>query len=277
MVFNTHSMNIAVAVKYGAPAALVLEQINSWINYNQTNNKNFYYGRYWTYNSVKAWSDLIPYFTYEQIRKILRDLEKSGLIIKGNHNKHALDKTLWYSITDKGYDELKATFTICEKTQIDMCENTNASVESHTCNCAETQSNTIIKTINKTNIKEKDIDSVPSSISKEKKRFSGVNPSKEEVEAYIREKGFHVSADSIISYYTNAGDFDAWRFKNGSLVRDWKRCVITCERNLTPHDSANHRLKDYNVEEDEDAIRSKAFMKKLMEEQEKEVNNAACL
>lgn len=97
------------------------------------------------------------------------------------------------------------------------------------------------------NYEEKDISSVSSDISKEKKqdieniplvskektkkRFSGVNPSKEEVEAYIKEKSFHVSADRVISYYTNNGDYDSWRFKDGSLVRDWKRCVITCESN----------------------------------------------
>lgn len=92
----------------------------------------------------------------------------------------------------------------------------------------------ITNELNTNEQKEKYIDSVPSSISKEKKskkRFTGLNPSKDEVEAYIKEKGFHVSADTVISYYTNAGDFDAWRFKNGTLVHDWKRCICTCERN----------------------------------------------
>lgn len=71
---------------------------------------------------------------------------------------------------------------------------------------------------------------ISSDISKERKRFKGVNPPKEEVKAYIKEKNFHVSAETIISYYTNKGDLNAWRFKNGSLVKDWKRCVCTCER-----------------------------------------------
>ena len=80
---------------------------------------------------------------------------------------------------------------------------------------------------------EKDISStnVPD-ISKEKstkKRSSGVNPSKEEVEAYIEKKGYHFSAESIIKYYTNDGDLDRWRFRNGSLVKDWHRCCITFE------------------------------------------------
>lgn len=126
---------------------------------------------------------------------------------------------------------------------------------------------------NKYDNKEKDIDSVPSSISKEKKRFSGVNPSKEKVEAYIREKGFHVSADRIISYYTNSGDLDVWRFKDGSLVRDWKRCICTCERNYKPgksddkHDSEESNSYDYYAEltrkaREKDKERSKEYVEK---------------
>ena len=283
MVFNTHSLNVAVAVKYGATKALVLQRINSWINHNEANNSNFHDGRYWVYNSVEAWTKLIPYFSYEQMRKILRDLESDGLIVKGSYNKSSMDKTSWYAITDKGYAELSASYAICEKTQIDVCESTNGNVENHSSVCEKTQSNTTNKTTNKTHYSEKDIDSVPSSISKErsdkpedgsdymphpenpdtetersigqncpideagqnpisqncekdspkpkKKRFMGVNPSKEDVEAYIRENGFHVSASRIIGYYTNEGGMKVWRFKNGTLVRDWKRCVCTCERN----------------------------------------------
>ena len=267
MVFNTHSLNVAVAVKYGATKALVLQRINSWINHNEANKSNFHDGRYWVYNSVEAWTKLIPYFSYEQMRKILRDLESDGLIVKGSYNKSSMDKTSWYAITDKGYAELSASYAICEKTQIDVCESTNGNVENHSSVCEKPQSNTTNKTTNKTHYSEKDIDSVPSSISKEKtdtkterligqncpidkagqdpisqncemdspkpkkKRFMGVNPSEEEVGAYIRERGFHVSATEIIGYYTNQGDQKIWRFKDGTPVRDWKRCVCTCERN----------------------------------------------
>ena len=91
----------------------------------------------------------------------------------------------------------------------------------------------------KSNYEEKDISSVPSDISKEKKptkRFNGVRPSKEEVEAYIRDKGYHVSYQEMDEYYTAHGSFDVWRFINKPgdpppLVRDWKGCCSTFESN----------------------------------------------
>lgn len=227
-------MNVAVAVKYGATKALVLEQINSWIKYNEANNLNFHDGKYWTYNSVEAWTELIPYFSYEQMRKILKDLESDGLIIKGKFNKSPLDKTLWYSITDKGYAELSASYTICEKTQIDLGKNTNASVKKPDSICEKTQSNTINKTIiNKPSIEKKDINSSDDSfISKEKpKRSAGIMPSKEEVDAYIAKKGYHFSSEEFLKYYTNDGELDVLRFKDGKLVKDWHRCCVTFEDN----------------------------------------------
>ena len=244
MVFNTHSMNVAVAVKYGATKALVLEQINSWIKYNEANNLNFHDGKYWTYNSVEAWTELIPYFSYEQMRKILKDLESDGLIIKGKFNKSPLDKTLWYSITDKGYAELSASYTICEKTQIDLGKNTNASVEKPDSICEKTQSNTINKTIiNKPSIEKKDINSSNDSfISKEKpakaKEPQGIRPSKEEVEAFIKERGYHITYQDMDDYYTNYGKYPFWMMmsqkkegKEPPFVKSWKGCCKTFEDN----------------------------------------------
>ena len=62
-----------------------------------------------------------------------------------------------------------------------------------------------------------------------KKRFTGINPSLDEIKAYIREKGYHFSAEEIQRYYTSDGSIDVWRFRDGKLVRDWKRCCITFE------------------------------------------------
>ena len=101
----------------------------------------------------------------------------------------------------------------------------------------------ITNELNTNEPEKKDINSVPSFISKEKedkpKRFSGVNPSKEEVEAYIKERNYHISADEVIRYYTDRGRFPVWRLSNGNLVKDWKRCCGTFE------DGWKRRNKDY--------------------------------
>lgn len=76
--------------------------------------------------------------------------------------------------------------------------------------------------------KEKD-ESLSDEKPKKKKRFAGINPSKEEIEAYIKEKGYHITAESMINYYTDHGRFPVWRMANGNLVKDWKRCCGTFE------------------------------------------------
>ena len=75
----------------------------------------------------------------------------------------------------------------------------------------------------------KEMDESLSDEKPKKKRFTGINPSKEEVEAYIKEKGYHITAESMINYYTDHGRFPVWRMANGNLVKDWKRCCGTFE------------------------------------------------
>ena len=95
-----HTFNIDVAKKYGVECAIILENMSFWIEKNKANKKHFYEGRYWTYNSIKAFSELFPYWSVHQIGRILRELEAQGLVVSGNFNKAGYDKTKWYSIND---------------------------------------------------------------------------------------------------------------------------------------------------------------------------------
>lgn len=98
-----HSFDIDIAKAYGVPAAVLLKHLHYWIEKNRANEKNFYDGNYWTYNSKKAFAELFPYMTARQIDYALQKLIDDGLIITGNYNKVAYDRTLWYAITKKGY------------------------------------------------------------------------------------------------------------------------------------------------------------------------------
>ena len=98
-----HSFDIDIAKKYGVQAAVILKNIHFWIEKNKANEVNYYDGYYWTYNSKKAFSELFPYMTARQIDYALQKLIDDGLIITGNYNKVAYDRTLWYAITKKGY------------------------------------------------------------------------------------------------------------------------------------------------------------------------------
>lgn len=97
-----HSFNVDIAKKYGMFAAVLLEYLDFWVTKNKANDAQFYDGYYWTYNSTKALTELFPYVSRATISRTLSRLEEEGLILSGNYNKSAYDRTIWYTLTEKG-------------------------------------------------------------------------------------------------------------------------------------------------------------------------------
>ncbi len=118
-----HIFDIEIATKYGINIATFLNNMVFWIQRNVANEKHFYDDKYWTYNSVKSYSILFPYWTPKQIRKIIDDCIKLDLIVKGNYNKTPYDKTSWYAFTDFGLKTVN--LVICPKGQTGLPEKAN--------------------------------------------------------------------------------------------------------------------------------------------------------
>jgi uncharacterized phage protein (TIGR02220 family) len=97
-----HLFDVDIAKQYGINAAILLENIGYWIKQNEANEANFFDGRYWTFNSRRAYREMFPYMSERQIATALEKLIADGLIITGNYNKLAYDRTLWYALTKKG-------------------------------------------------------------------------------------------------------------------------------------------------------------------------------
>ena len=93
--------NVGDAKSYGVDEAIMLQNIKHWISRNVANNTNFHDGRYWTFNSAQAYSIMFPFWSERQIRRILQSLVRQGVILTGNYNKIAYDRTYWYSLSDK--------------------------------------------------------------------------------------------------------------------------------------------------------------------------------
>ena len=115
-----HHFNVSVATAYGVNCAIILDNIYYWIEKNRANEVNYYDGYYWTFNSKKALAELFPYLTERQIRTAIDTLVDNEILITGNYNKLKLDRTLWYTITEKGYAILG------EKSQFDLPSKSNA-------------------------------------------------------------------------------------------------------------------------------------------------------
>ena len=97
-----HSFDIKIAKEYGIAEAIILKHIYFWVKRNALNEKNCFDGRFWTYNSIKAFAELFPYLTERQVRYTLAKLKDNGLILVGNYNDDPRNRTLWYTLTDEG-------------------------------------------------------------------------------------------------------------------------------------------------------------------------------
>ena len=102
-----HSFNVEVATEYGVHSAILLNNIAFWCLKNKANGTHEHDGYFWTYNSKKAFSELFPYMTARQIDYALKRLIDDGILVTGNYNANAYDRTLWYAVTKKGYSILQ--------------------------------------------------------------------------------------------------------------------------------------------------------------------------
>lgn len=98
-----------IAKRYGVNAAIILENLRFWISHNRDNGMNFYDGKYWTYNSMDAFQRQFEFLTVKQIRGALDKLKEEGVIITGNYNQSAFDRTTWYALTEYGESLFRIT------------------------------------------------------------------------------------------------------------------------------------------------------------------------
>ena len=96
-----YCFNCEYAKRFGVDEAIMLENLIFWIRKNKANGKHFHDGRYWTYNSIKAFEELFPFWSKRQIERILKSLEKQNILYTGNYNKSHYDRTKWYAINEE--------------------------------------------------------------------------------------------------------------------------------------------------------------------------------
>ena len=125
-----HSFNVEIAAKFGILEAVILEHLNFWIAKNRANEVNFYDGYYWTYSSAKALAELFPYSSQKTISRTLHHLKDEGLVIFGNYNKSAYDRTMWYALTEKGDSILQNGNFDLSKSQMESPNKENQNPES---------------------------------------------------------------------------------------------------------------------------------------------------
>jgi len=105
---NTRVFNVDIACAIGLKEAIVLQQIQYWIDIKKKTPKNykdsFHDGYWWVFNTYAEWQEQFPFLCLRTIKTIFKHLETEGYIIVGNYNKIGYDRTRWYRIN---YDKLE--------------------------------------------------------------------------------------------------------------------------------------------------------------------------
>ena len=96
-----HSFNTDIAVQVGVNGAVIYETIKWWCFRHKVIGTNHYDDNWWVFNSRRAWCELFPYLSEQNIKTALNKLVNAGLILKGNYNTEKFDRTNWYAIADK--------------------------------------------------------------------------------------------------------------------------------------------------------------------------------
>lgn len=194
-----HSFDIDIAKEYGVLEAILLNNLWFWIEKNRANGTNYYDDNYWTYNSTRAFNELFPYASQRKIQTALAHLKDEEIIITGNYNKSAYDRTLWYALTKKGK-------SIMQKCKMENAELVNGSDENVT---PIPDSKPVKKPSKKPNSKPKEF----------------IPPTLEEVKAYCESRGNKIDPQYFYDYFT-ASD---WVDSKGNKVKNWKQKIITWE------------------------------------------------
>lgn len=125
-----HSFVPSIAKMYGVNAAIILENIRYWVLFNESNGTNEHDGYTWTYNSMEAFQKQYEYMSLWQIRNAIGKLKEEGLILTGNYNTESFNRTMWYTLTDKGRSLFQVIRRSKEKNlTFDNVKTTNASEE----------------------------------------------------------------------------------------------------------------------------------------------------
>ena len=106
-----YMFDIEIAKLYGLNEAIFIQNLYWWLQKNKIDNRNFHtaevinsngdtiqFSGYWTYNSMRSFVDVFPFWTQRQIRTVVKSCRDKNIIYVARFNREKYDKTLWYTL-----------------------------------------------------------------------------------------------------------------------------------------------------------------------------------
>jgi hypothetical protein len=125
-----HSFSEELAIKYDINEAIILQDFWSTIRGKMSRDEHCFevpgrsgVFRHWCYDTIKTIHKRHQYLSESRIRGAIDNLIEAGVLVKGNFNNSAYDRTTWYCILDE------------EVLEIFGCTKQNASVEKEKSIC----------------------------------------------------------------------------------------------------------------------------------------------
>lgn len=98
---KNYHFRVEDAVNYGVEEAIILNNFRFSIDGHRANGTHFYEERYWTFDSVRAYCILYPFWSRRQLERIINSLIDQKVIMTGNFNRMKYDKTNWYAFVNQ--------------------------------------------------------------------------------------------------------------------------------------------------------------------------------
>lgn len=117
MTDDTISFDRKIANALGINEAIIIKIIWGWVKHNAQNGTNFHEGRYWTYNSARAYASDLTFMSERTISNTISKLIEKNILVKSNFNKTKFDKTSWYAFSDKGLEFMQSLGYQLDETQ----------------------------------------------------------------------------------------------------------------------------------------------------------------
>lgn len=97
--------NTTIAIEFSDRVAMFVQHLSEWTFFNLRKNKNpqdhIHDGLCWTYNTLNSFLKYFPFWSKQTLETTIAKAVKAGLVVKGNYNQTAYDRTCWYALTEK--------------------------------------------------------------------------------------------------------------------------------------------------------------------------------
>ena len=218
------------AEKYGIEEAILIHNFQFWIAKNKANGKHYHEGRFWTYNSAAALTELFPFMSAKKIQRTLKNLVERGVLVRGSFNENPYDRTCWYAFAD-GWS-LDGTGQ----------NGTNALDKSVQSTLDKSVQSTLDKSVQP--IPDSNTDSITdkkiSTASADKKPPMTIPPTVYDVAAYCRSRNNGIDAEHFCDHYQAKG----WKVGK-ERMKDWQAAVRTWEKHRKATEPRGMAYKTY--------------------------------